>query len=73
MWIVSFVNTALVILVINANLTKVINLPEGFPILAGQYYDFGGSWFASIGSTISVSCFIACVMPITNIISAIVK
>jgi len=73
LWIVSFLNTAVIILIINANISKAIKIPEGFPILAGKHYDFSGSWFESVGSTISISCFIACFMPITNIISAVVK
>jgi len=66
MWTVQFVSTALILLLINANYSNVMTLPEGTPILAGEYQDFSSEWYGVVGATIVLSCFFNAVMPLMN-------
>jgi hypothetical protein len=45
-------------MLINADWTRVVNLPDGFPIMTGEYDDFSVDWYTFVGSTIAVSTFI---------------
>jgi len=65
MWIVQFVNTGIVLLLINAKIEK-WKVPKGLPILNGDYPDFNAEWYATIGTTIAFSMFFSAVMPLTN-------
>jgi hypothetical protein len=63
MWVVQFISTAVILLLINADWREVVPLPENFPILAGKYRDFGINWYEGVGATICLTCFINAVMP----------
>lgn len=49
MFIVQFVNTGIVIFLVNAQLGITI---QNFPIFAGQYADITVDWYRVVGSTI---------------------
>ena len=67
MWIVMFVNTSIILYLVNAKFTK-LNLDENSLIGGGKYSDFTGGWYGEVGSTITLACFITCVTPFVNII-----
>lgn len=59
LWIVQFVGSAVVLMLINANLPTVARfLPPSFPLLRGSYKDFSTDWYAAVGTTIAFSTFI---------------
>eukprot|EP00347_Sterkiella_histriomuscorum_P007541 403348527 len=60
MFIVSFINTGLVIFVVNVNLGININ---NFPLFAGEYDEFTTDWYRVIGSTISFTLLFNIVSP----------
>lgn len=57
MFLVQFINTGLVILLVNAKISE-IKLPEQFPIFAGRFTDFTVEWYKNVGATISLTMFI---------------
>ena len=59
-------------LLINAKIEQ-WRVPEGLPILNGNYVDFTAEWYATVGTTIAFSLFFASVMPWTNFIFALIK
>jgi len=67
MWIVQFVNTGIVLLLINARIEG-WNIPEGMPVFTGEHTDFTAEWYSTVGSTIAFSMFFGSVMPFSNFI-----
>ena len=65
-WVVTFVNTGLVLLLINANYIRV-PLPKNSPILRGPYKDFNTEWYGAVGATICVSIIIETLMPLFSL------
>lgn len=61
-WTIMFVQTALVLVIINAYYKRV-PLPENSPVLRGNYPDFNPEWYTSIGATIVLTALINAVMP----------
>jgi hypothetical protein len=57
MFLVQFINTGVVILLVNARISEV-SLPETFPVFAGRYSDFTVDWYKNVGATISLTMFI---------------
>jgi len=57
MFLVQFINTGLVILLVNARISEV-SLPAFFPIFAGRFSDFTVEWYKNVGATISLTMFI---------------
>ena len=68
MWVVLFFNSALVLLLINANYVKV-PLPANSPILRGPYKDFSTEWYGPVGATIAMTTVINAIMPFSNLYS----
>lgn len=66
MWIVQFVNTGIVLLLINAKIDS-WKVPKGLPILNGSFDDFTAEWYSSVGTTIAFSLFFGAIMPFTNL------
>jgi hypothetical protein len=57
MFIFEFINTALVIILVNAQ-CPFWNMPDGFPLLAGKYSDFTVQWYRNVGVTLHFTMFI---------------
>lgn len=53
MFLVQFINTGIVIFLVNAQLGIRIN---NFPVFAGQYDEFTVDWYRMVGSTIVSLC-----------------
>jgi len=51
MFLVQFINTGIIILLVNADL-QIEFLPNNFPILKGDYADFTIEWYRVVGTTI---------------------
>ena len=73
MWVISFFNTAMVLLILNARLpdTSKIKelldfLPEDSPVFNGAYYDFNAEWYGVVGVSIGATCFIQAISPLFN-------
>ena len=62
MFLTQFINTGLVILVVNAKITE-LSLPASLPIFAGQYMDFTVEWYKVVGATITLTMLFNIVMP----------
>ena len=60
MFIVQFINTAVLILVVNA---QVDGTPDWFPVLNGQYDDFTTEWYKQIGVSIILTMMIGIISP----------
>ena len=83
MWIVDFISTALLLLVINARIkstSKIFGedsvLPEvseNSAILNGEYDDFYAEWYGYVGVYIVVSEFFAAIFPWANFMFWLVK
>ena len=58
LWIVQFVNTAVIIVLINADYTGVREIHSSMPILRGKYSDFSAEWYRIVGASIVISIFI---------------
>jgi hypothetical protein len=73
MWTVMFVNTAIILYLVNAKFKK-LNLDDNFWLIGGgKYSDFTGGWYGEVGATIAITCFITCVMPFSNILFILQK
>merc|ERR1712176_196737 len=73
MWIIQFVNTALILLVINfklpdkSRIRAILNLKdETSLILQGEFDDFFPEWYGLVGSAITLACFVNAIMPLAN-------
>ena len=65
MFLIQFINTGLVILLVNAKISE-IKLPKFGPLFAGEYQDFTVQWYRVIGSTISFTMLINIITPHTG-------
>jgi hypothetical protein len=72
MFLVQFINTGLVLLLVNARISGV-NLPSAFPIFAGRFSDFTVEWYKNVGSTISLTMFINIFTPHIGGFVAVIK
>ena len=45
MWVVQYISSCIVIVLLNINLTSVVSLPDKFPILTGRFRDFPSEWY----------------------------
>ena len=67
-----FVNTALILLLINlklddnSRLREVFEIPSQSPVLQGEFADFRPEWYGIVGTAIALSCFTNAVMPFSN-------
>jgi hypothetical protein len=59
-----FINTGLIILIININVREVKRWSNNFPILTGDYDDISISWFRNVGTTIYLALIFTIVAPI---------
>ena len=72
LFVVTFINTAIILLIVNINLD--LGLPDYFPIFAGDYDEFTVEWYRTIGSSIVVTMIIGIFSPhINNSISWILN
>ena len=62
MWIVQFVNTAFIVLLVKAKLNTDITL-----IFHGKYSDFTNGWYRDVGFTIVLTTFVTAFFPLLNI------
>ena len=62
MFMIQFINTGLVILIVNAKVSEV-NLPDFFPVFDGNYTDFTVEWYRVVGTTISLTMIINIISP----------
>jgi len=69
MWVVMYINSGLVLLLINAKIEK-WKIPDGMPVFDGKYPDFTAEWYATIGTTIAMSCLFTSVSPWANFLFA---
>jgi hypothetical protein len=65
MFLIQFINTGLVILLVNAKISE-IQLPKFVPLFAGEYQDFTVQWYRVIGSTIGFTMLINIITPHTG-------
>jgi hypothetical protein len=63
-YISQFINTGLIILIININVREVKRWNKGFPILTGDYDDLSISWFRNVGTTINLALIFTIFAPI---------
>lgn len=63
---VTFLNTAIVLVLINFRYMRIPLPPNSF-ILRGNYADFSPDWYGPIGATITFTCIINAFLPITNL------
>ncbi len=70
MFALQFINTGIVILVVNANIG--LNM-KGFPILGGEYQEFSVDWYRSIGTTLGLTMLLNVFSPhLSNIMMQII-
>jgi hypothetical protein len=60
LFVVEFINTAVIILLVNFRLNFYL---YGIPIIAGQYSEFSVDWYKMVGSTIILTMLIRLVTP----------
>jgi hypothetical protein len=61
LFIVTYINTAVLLLLININLD--FSLPSWFPLFSGDYEEFDVGWYNTIGSSIIMTMIIGIVQP----------
>lgn len=73
MWVVQFINTAVILVVINNQITGGIvgtvvktTGTDGF-LFDGQYSDFTSSWYGVVGITIFTTAFINGITPVGDL------
>jgi Calcium-activated chloride channel len=57
-----FINTALLILIVNAKIPE-FNVPKDFPLLNGKYVDFTVPWYRNVGTTLLIAMMMNMVTP----------
>mmetsp|Transcript_26725 Transcript_26725/g.27770 ORF Transcript_26725/g.27770 Transcript_26725/m.27770 type:complete len:1347 (+) Transcript_26725:6-4046(+) len=57
-FVTQFLNTAVVIVIVNLKVRSIHEWNPDFFVLAGIYDDFNGGWYASVGTTIAFTMFI---------------
>lgn len=68
-----FVNTGLMLLLVNTRIEAIKSWNAAFPILNGNYNDFDSGWFKNVGCTIFFAMIISIVTPhIGGIIGALI-
>jgi hypothetical protein len=63
MFILQFINTGLVIVLVNVYIGPVKNWWKDFPMFTGNYEDFDPSWYSDVGTTINFTMFINIFVP----------
>jgi hypothetical protein len=65
MWIVQYVNTGIIILMVNHNYDRLfeINSDSFVPLLNGKFNDFVSDWYVEVGALIVVTTFVSTVFP----------
>ena len=67
MFFTQFINTSIILLVVNANLTE--HEPKFLTEYAqGAFYDYMPNWYISVGLKNQVTMLIQCVMPFINLV-----
>jgi len=61
LFFVTYFNTAVILFMVNINFD--LNLPEWFPILAGEYDDLTVEWYRNVGSSIIMTMIIGIFSP----------
>jgi Ran GTPase-activating protein (RanGAP) involved in mRNA processing and transport len=64
-FLAQFLNTALVLMLVNARFPNNVNFPMGetLGVMAGPYDDFSRAWYSAVGVQISMTMMINVVMP----------
>jgi hypothetical protein len=57
-----FINTALLILIVNAKVPE-FRIPSSFPLFNGNYEDFTVSWYRNVGTTLTIAMLMNIVTP----------
>jgi len=57
-----FINTALLILIVNAKVPE-LQVPANFPLLNGNYADFTVSWYRNVGTTLTIAMIMNIITP----------
>jgi hypothetical protein len=57
-----FINTALLILIVNAKVPE-FQVPANFPLLNGKYVDFTVSWYRNVGTTLTIAMIMNIITP----------
>lgn len=57
-----FINTALLILIVNAKVPE-LKVPQNFPLLNGNYVDFTVSWYRNVGTTLTIAMIMNIITP----------
>lgn len=64
-----FINTALVAMIVYGNIPVVgKNVPDEFPILAGEFEDFNSGWYFLVGVQIMTTIIVNVIMPIVPLV-----
>ena len=61
MFVLSFLNSGIVILLVNFKVEAMDD--SAFPVLKGDYQKFSAEWYRMVGSTICLTVFFMCLMP----------
>ncbi|CAD8188725.1 unnamed protein product [Paramecium pentaurelia] len=67
-FVVQYINTALVILIINIKFTSELNISSFSVLLNGKFDDISVQWFNQVGTTILLTMLIYVIGPIINIV-----
>ena len=75
MWIVTYINTAIILLLVGTKYDKLFSTTDEqgeklgwMPILSGTHRDANRLWYETIGSGIIITCFIMALTPCGNLI-----
>merc|ERR1719469_1055419 len=75
MWIVTYINTAIILLLVGTKYDKLFSTTDEqgeklgwMPILSGTHRDANSLWYETIGSGIIIPCFIMALTPCGNLI-----
>lgn len=63
MFLLQFINTGLVIVLVNIYIGPVKSWWKDFPMFTGSYEDFDPSWYSDVGTTINFTMFINVFVP----------
>ena len=58
-----FINSGLILFLVNINIQVIKNLNLNFPLLNGYYNDFNSGWFKNVGCTIFLTMIISIITP----------
>ena len=69
MFLAQFFNTAIIILLVNANLGEVHFLPKNIKgMFNGPFYDYYPEWYNDVGLKVMQTMVIGMVLPIVNVV-----